>query len=61
MTGGYGILTEISAVTGRDIEYCCSPEFYYKVYKVKLETHSLRLFQEKDVVPGANLVERGFF
>jgi len=26
---------------------------------VKLEANPLRLFQEKDVVPGANLVERG--
>ena len=59
MTGGYGILAEISAVAGRGIEDCCSPEFYYKAYKVKLETNPLRLFQEKDVAPGANLVERG--
>lgn len=36
MTKGYGILTEISAIAGRDIEDCCSPEFYYKAYKVKL-------------------------
>ena len=59
MTGGYGILTEISAVAGRDIEDCCSPEFYYKAYKVKLETNPLRLFQEKDIASGAKLVERG--
>jgi len=57
MTKGYGLLTKISAVAGRDIEDCCSPEFYYETYKVKLKNNPLKQIQEKDIIKEANLVE----
>ncbi len=53
MAGGYGILTETSAVAGRSIEDCCSPEFYYKTYKVRLDENPLTRHQSKDMVPDA--------
>lgn len=56
MTGGYGILTEISAVAGRDVDDCCSPEFYYEANKVRLEKNPLRIIQEKDVISEADIV-----
>lgn len=61
MTGGYGILTEIFAVAGRDIEDCCSPKFYYKAYKVKLGTNPLRLFQKRYCTRNKFGRERSFF
>jgi len=57
MNGGYGILAEISALAGRDAGDCCSPEFYYEAHKAKLETNPLKLFQERDIFPGATLAE----
>lgn len=53
MAGGYGILTETSAVAGRSIEDCCSPEFHYRAYKVKLDENPLRRQQSKDMAPDA--------
>ena len=59
MTDGYGLLTKISAVAGRDIEDCCSPEFHFETHKVRLDTNPLRRIRENDVVPGAVLVGLG--
>lgn len=58
MSGGYGILTEITAITGRDIEDCCSPEYNYISYKVRLgKLNPLQVIQEADVCPGVSLVD----
>lgn len=57
MTTKYGILTKISAIAGRDQEDCCSPEYYYEVYKVQLKTNPLKQIKEKDIIPEATAVE----
>ena len=41
MSLGYGILAETTALAGRDIEDCCSPEFHYAVEKVNIDGTNL--------------------
>ena len=54
MTGGYGLLTEIAAVAGRSLEDCCSPEYQFVSYKIKLdEPNPLQIVDESDMCPGA--------
>ncbi len=54
MTGGYGLLTDISIVAGRDLDDCCSPEYYFKSSKEKIDgANPLKIWGEKDVFVGA--------
>lgn len=57
MNKGYGLLTEISAIAGRDIEDCCSPEFHYKTTKVKLNKNPLKRIKERDIIGGTQIAE----
>ncbi len=58
MTGGYGLLTEISAVAGRSIEDCCSPEYYFNSYKERLDgSNPLKRIGARDIVIGADIAD----
>lgn len=58
MTGGYGIIAETSAVAGRDIEDCCSPEFHYAAHKVDLDDlEAITQLMELEPVSGAVLAQ----
>ena len=54
MTKGYGLLTKLSAIAGRDSDDCCSPEFHSYIYKVKLDNiNPLKNTKRDDMVSGA--------
>ena len=55
MTRGYGILAEMSAVAGRDIEDCISPEYHYRAHKLRLDkANPLKRIRANDIVSGAD-------
>lgn len=58
MSGGYGVLAEISAIAGRDDSDCVSPEFHYKASKVRIdEQPPIQRLSQAEIISDAAIAD----